>query len=149
MTGWRQGWVLADKAVINEIAKVHQYYVTAASTVGQYALQAVLEPQTEAELAHMMTSYRANMEMACGTLTQAGFDCKPSQGAFYLYLSTANFGVDGDTFARRLVQETNVAIIPGDAFGNAYKDYVRISYCVDKSTLTEALLRITGFVSKL
>jgi aspartate/methionine/tyrosine aminotransferase len=57
--------------------------------------------------------------------------------------------MDGDTFARRLVQETNVAIIPGDAFGETYKGYVRISYCVDKPTLTEALRRIAGFVSKL
>jgi aminotransferase len=149
MTGWRLGWVLAGKDVINEIAKVHQYYVTAASTMGQYALQAVLDPQTEKELAHMTASYRANMEYACRVLTQAGFDCKPPQGAFYLYLSTANFGMDGDAFARRLVQETNVAIIPGDAFGEAYKDYVRISYCVDIPTLTEALRRIAGFVAKL
>jgi aminotransferase len=57
--------------------------------------------------------------------------------------------MDGDTFARRLVQEANVAIIPGDAFGDAYKNYVRISYCVDLPTLTEALQRIAGFVSKL
>jgi aspartate/methionine/tyrosine aminotransferase len=41
----------------------------------------------------------------------------------------------------------NVAIIPGDAFGAAYKNYVRISYCVDLPTLTEALQRIAGFVS--
>ncbi|MDR2448877.1 MAG: aminotransferase class I/II-fold pyridoxal phosphate-dependent enzyme [Prevotellaceae bacterium] len=149
MTGWRLGWVLAGKEVINEIAKVHQYCVTAASTIGQYALQAVLDPQTEKALAHMTASYRDNMEYACRVLTHAGFDCKPPQGAFYLYLSTANFGIDGDTFARRLVQETSVAIIPGDAFGDAYKDYVRLSYCVDRPTLTEALRRITGFVSKL
>jgi aminotransferase len=149
MTGWRQGWVLAGKAVIDQIAKVHQYYVTAASTVGQYALQAILDPQTEKELAQMTALYRTNMETACHALVRAGFDCKPPQGAFYLYLSTVNFGMDGDTFARRLVQETNVAIIPGDAFGEAYKNYVRLSYCVDRQTLAEALRRITGFVSTL
>ncbi|MDR3184348.1 MAG: aminotransferase class I/II-fold pyridoxal phosphate-dependent enzyme [Prevotellaceae bacterium] len=149
MTGWRLGWGLAGKEVIDQIAKVHQYYVTAASTIGQYALQAILDPQTEKELAHMTASYRANMEHACDTLARAGFVCKPPQGAFYLYLSTANFGMDGDTFARRLVQEANVAIIPGDAFGDAYKDYVRISYCVDKSTLTEALRRIAAFAQAL
>jgi aminotransferase len=147
MTGWRLGWVLADKEVMNQIAKVHQYYVTAASTIGQYALQAILDPQTEKEIAQMTASYRTNMELACEALVHAGFDCKPPQGAFYLYLSTAKFGMDGDTFARRLVQEAHVAIIPGDAFGDAYKDYVRLSYCVDKQTLTEALRRIAAFVA--
>jgi aminotransferase len=56
--------------------------------------------------------------------------------------------MDGDTFARRLVQEAHVAIIPGDAFGDAYKGYVRLSYCVDRQTLTEALRRIAEFVNE-
>ncbi|MDR3236093.1 MAG: aminotransferase class I/II-fold pyridoxal phosphate-dependent enzyme, partial [Prevotellaceae bacterium] len=142
MTGWRQGWVLAEKDVINEIAKVHQYYVTASSSVGQYALQAILDPQTEKELAQMVEAYRDNMEYASRFISQLGFACEPAQGAFYLYFRVDASGMDGDAFARRMVEEANVAIIPGDSFGDEYKNYVRISYCVDKSVLTEALRRM-------
>jgi aminotransferase len=149
MTGWRQGWVVAEKEVINEIAKVHQYYVTASSSVGQYALQAILDPQTEKELAQMVEAYRDNMEYASRFISQLGFDCKPAQGAFYLYFRVDVSGMDGDAFARRMVEEANVAVIPGDSFGDDYKNYVRISYCVEKAVLTEALRRMADFVGKI
>jgi aminotransferase len=149
MTGWRLGWVMADKEVINEMAKVHQYYVTAASSIGQYGLLAILDPQTEKEIAQMVKEYRDNMIYACDFLTKLGFECKRTQGAFYLYFSTKPFGMDGDTFAKRLVEETGVAMVPGNAFGKEYDDYVRISYCVDTLVLKECLTRIERFVSKL
>ncbi len=149
MTGWRLGWAMTSAAFANEMAKVHQYYVTAACSVGQYGLLAILDEQTEKEIAVMVREYRANMEYACDFLTKLGFICEKPQGAFYLYLSTAPFGMDGDTFAQRLVQEGGVAAIPGNAFGKEYDNYIRFSYCVDMPVLEEALNRIKNFVSKL
>ena len=149
MTGWRLGWAMTTKEFANEMAKVHQYYVTAASSVGQYGLLAILDPQTEKEIAVMVNDYRANMEYAHDFLTKLGFVCHKPQGAFYLFISTAPFGIDGDTFASRLVEENGVALIPGNAFGEAYNNYVRLSYPVDMSVLKEALNRIKQFVDKL
>jgi len=149
MTGWRLGWAMTTKEFANEMAKVHQYYVTAACSVGQYGLLAILDPQTEKEIAELVTGYRANMEYAYDFLTKLGFVCHKPQGAFYLYLSTEKFGLNGDTFASRLVQENGVALIPGNSFGEAYDNYVRLSFPVDMSVLKEALNRIKQFVEKL
>jgi len=149
MTGWRLGWAMVTKDFANEMAKVHQYYVTAACSVGQYGLLAILDLQTEKEIAAMLDSYRANMEYAHDFLTKLGFICHKPQGAFYLYASTEPFGMNGDTFAARLVEENGVALIPGNSFGEAYDNYVRLSYPVDMSVLKEALNRIKQFVEKL
>lgn len=149
MTGWRLGWAMSTKEFAHEMAKVHQYYVTAACSVGQYGLLAILDDQTEKEIAQMVKAYRENMEYACDFLTKLGFVCNQPQGAFYLYISTAPFGIDGDTFAQRLVQENGVAVIPGDSFGEQYRDYIRLSYCVDMPVLKAALDRIKDFVAKL
>lgn len=149
MTGWRLGWSMTSKEFANEMAKVHQYYVTAACSVGQYGLLAILDTQTEKEIAVMVSEYRANMEYACDFLTKLGFKCQKPQGAFYLYVSTEPFGMNGDTFAERLVQENGVALIPGNAFGKEFDNYVRLSYCVDMPVLKAALDRIKQFVEKL
>ena len=149
MTGWRLGWAMVNKEFANEMAKVHQYYVTAACSVGQYGLLAILDPQTEKEIAVMVKEYHDNMEYACDFLTKLGFTCPKPQGAFYLYLSTTPFGMNGDTFAERLVQENGVALIPGNAFGAAYDNYVRLSFCVDMPVLKAALDCIKQFVEKL
>jgi len=149
MTGWRLGWSMSTAEFAHEMAKVHQYYVTAASSVGQYGLLALLDDQTEKEIAQMVTAYRENMEYACDFLTKLGFTCNKPEGAFYLYISTAPFGLDGDTFAERLIQENGVAVIPGNAFGEEYNDYIRLSYCVDMPVLKTALDRIKDFTAKL
>ncbi|MDR0729520.1 MAG: aminotransferase class I/II-fold pyridoxal phosphate-dependent enzyme [Prevotellaceae bacterium] len=147
MTGWRIGFLLADKDITKELMKSHQYYVTSACSVTQYAIQAVNDPQTERELAVMVRDYRACRDYAFPFLNDLGFVTpQMPQGAFYLFVSVEKFGMDGDTFARRLVDEQGVAIIPGSAFSDSYKNYVRISYCVDLEALKKALNKIKAFV---
>ncbi|MDR2361794.1 MAG: aminotransferase class I/II-fold pyridoxal phosphate-dependent enzyme [Prevotellaceae bacterium] len=147
MTGWRIGFLLANKDLTKELMKSHQYYVTSACSITQYAIQAVNDPQTERELAVMVRDYRACRDYAYSFLNQLGFNTPQlPQGAFYLFLSVEKFGMDGDTFTRRLVDEQGVAIIPGSAFSDSYKNYVRISYCVDMEILKKALNKIRAFV---
>jgi aminotransferase len=150
MTGWRIGFLLADNDLIKELMKSHQYYVTSACSVTQYAIQAINDAQTERELAVMVRDYRACRDYAWPFLCELGFTTpQMPQGAFYLFLSVEKFGLDGDTFARRLVEEQGVAIIPGSAFNDRYKNYVRLSYCIDLESLKKALDKIKVFVEGL
>jgi aminotransferase len=149
MTGWRIGYLLACRELVQQLTKSHQYYVTSACSVTQYALQAVNDPQTEAELATMVRNYKECRDYAYQFITQLGFGCCKPQGAFYLFASIDKFGMDSDTFCRRLVEEQGVAIISGDCFGEAYNNYVRISYCVDLELLQKALDKVKQFVQKL
>ncbi|MDR1405754.1 MAG: aminotransferase class I/II-fold pyridoxal phosphate-dependent enzyme [Prevotellaceae bacterium] len=148
MTGWRIGYLLACRSLLQQLTKAHQYYVTSACSVTQYALQAVNDPQTETELAAMVRSYKACRDYAYSFITQLGFGgCKP-QGAFYLFASIDKFGRDSDTFCRRLVEEQGVAVISGSSFGEAYGNYIRISYCVDLDLLKKALDKVKLFVER-
>ena len=149
MTGWRIGYLLACRELVQQLTKPHQYYVTSACSVTQYALQAINDQQTETELATMVRNYKECRDYAYQFLTQLGFGCCKPQGAFYLFASIAKFGLDSDTFCRRLVEEQGVALIAGNCFGQAYDDYVRISYCVDLVMLKKALDKVKRFVEKL
>jgi aminotransferase len=149
MTGWRIGYLLACRELLQQLTKSHQYYVTSACSVTQYALQAINDLQTEAELATMVQNYKECRDYAYQFITQLGFGCSKPQGAFYLFASIDKFGLDSDTFCRRLVEEQGVAIISGDCFGEAFGNYVRISYCVDLAILKKALDKVKCFVEKL
>ncbi len=149
MTGWRIGFLLADQSMVQELMKSHQYYVTAACSVTQYALQAVNDVQTEKEVAVMVHDYRECRDYAYDFLVKLGFVMPKPEGAFYLFASAEKFGMDGDEFAKRLVEQQSVAIIPGSAFSDEYKKYVRLSYCVDLDLLKTALDRIKKFVESL
>ena len=149
MTGWRIGFLLATAPMIKELMKAHQYYVTAACSVTQYALQAINDAQTEKEVAVMVHDYKECRDFAYDFITNLGFKCVKPEGAFYLFASVEKFGMDGDEFAKKLVDEQHVALIPGSAFSDLYKNYVRFSYCVDLDLLKKALDKLAVFVKGL
>ena len=149
MTGWRIGFLLATAPMIKELMKAHQYYVTAACSVTQYALQAINDAQTEKEVAVMVHDYKVCRDFAYDFITNLGFKCVKPEGAFYLFASVEKFGMDGDEFAKKLVDEQHVALIPGSAFSDLYKNYVRFSYCVDLDLLKKAFDKLAVFVKGL
>ena len=149
MTGWRIGFLLATAPMIKELMKAHQYYVTAACSVTQYALQAINDAQTEKEVAVMVHDYKECRDFAYDFITNLGFKCVKPEGAFYLFASVEKFGMDGDEFAKKLVDEQHVALIPGSAFSDLYKNYVRFSYCVDLDLLKKAFDKLAVFVKGL
>jgi aminotransferase len=149
MTGWRIGFLLACRELLQQLTKPHQYYVTSACSVTQYALRAINDPQTEKELSLMVRNYKECRDYAYDFITKLGFGCLKPQGAFYLFASIAKFGLDSDTFCRRMAEEQGVAVTSGSSFSDAYDDYIRISYCVDFELLKKALDKVKMFVEKL
>ena len=72
-----------------------------------------------------------------------------ADGAFYVFANVGATGLDGTTFATRLLEEKGVAIVPGAAFGENCTDCVRISYSAASEILKESLQRIKDFVEGL
>jgi aspartate/methionine/tyrosine aminotransferase len=70
------------------------------------------------------------------------------QGAFYAFPSVKKTGMNGMTFAQKLLSEQKVAVVPGTAFGDEYTDNIRISYASSFEKLKEALRRMEEFVDK-
>ena len=63
--------------------------------------------------------------------------------------SVKELGIDGDEFAERLLKEEKVAVVPGSAFGESGKYFIRCTYASSMKNLTEAMARIKRFVSRI
>lgn len=147
MTGWRVGFIFAPAILTAEIIKVHQYLVTAASTISQKAaVRALVEGINDAEV--MKADYRARRDYLFEQMTGLGFDIAKPSGAFYLFAKIpAGFIQDSMAFCVDLAEKNQLAIIPGIAFGPEAEGYVRLSYAASMENLVEAMNRLTAYVT--
>ena len=88
-----------------------------------------------------------NMEYAYNRLIKMNLEVSKPNGAFFLFPSIKKYNIDSYTFCKRIMDEMNVALVPGIAFGA--DDNIRISFCVEFNILKEVLDRIEIFISKL
>ncbi len=149
MTGWRIGYLMCDRELLSPIYKIHQYTIMCAPTASQQAAIAVLTDALENEfsdIVKMKREYDARRRYLVSELNGCGLTCFEPQGAFYVFPSVAITGMDGETFAETLLKEKNVAVVPGSAFGESGKDYVRISYAYSMKSLVKAMALIKEFV---
>lgn len=148
MTGWRVGFTLAPAYLTAHMVKVHQYNVTCASSVSQYAALEALTVGIDDALP-MREAYVARRDYVYDRLNTMGIELEKPDGAFYLFPSIAKFGLSSQEFAMRLLHEEHVAVVPGDAFTSYGEGYIRISYAYAQDVLEQSLDRLERFVSKL
>jgi aminotransferase len=148
MTGWRIGFTFAPAYLTQQMVKVHQYNVSCASSISQYAaIEALTRGIDDAEA--MKREYRKRRDYAYERLKGMGFDIIQPQGAFYLFPSIQRFHLSSFDFATKLLEQERVAVVPGDAFSRYGEGYIRISYACSLETLERAMERIERFVQKL
>jgi Aspartate/tyrosine/aromatic aminotransferase len=147
MTGWRIGFIFAPKELTKEIMKVHQYLVTAASTISQKAaVQALVDGINDAQV--MKVEYQKRRDYVFDKMTTLGFEVAKPSGAFYIFAKIpANCLQDSMEFCVELAHQQALALIPGVAFGEAGEGYIRISYAASMENLEEAMKRITAYVT--
>jgi aminotransferase len=147
MTGWRVGWLAAPAAILEGIVKVHQYGIMSAPTVAQDAALVALV-DGEAEVERMRAEYDRRRRMVVDGLNAIGLETFEPRGAFYAFPKVTTTGLDSETFARRLLEEEHVAVVPGGAFGPSGEGHVRACYATSYEKLEEALVRIGRFVER-
>lgn len=148
MTGWRIGYVCASAQYIKHISKVHQYVVLSAPTVSQYAAIVALK-ECDDDILMMKKSYQERRNYIVKGLNDMGLDCKIPQGAFYVFPSIKQYGLSSVEFCTQLLIKEKVALVPGNAFGEAGEGFVRCSYAYSIDEIKEALLRIKRFLASL
>jgi aminotransferase len=148
MTGWRIGFTFAPAAITQHMLKVHQYNVTCASSVSQYAALEALTNGVDDALP-MRSAYVKRRDYVLARLQAMGLETEKPSGAFYVFPSIKRFGLSSEAFAYRLLEEEKVAVVPGDAFTPYGEGYIRISYAYAEDVLERALDRLETFVSKL
>jgi len=147
MTGWRVGWLAAPAPILEGIVKVHQYGIMSAPTTAQdAALVALVEGEADVEA--MRSEYDRRRRMVVDGFNAIGLETFEPRGAFYAFPRITSTGLDSETFARRLLEEEHVAVIPGGAFGPSGEGHVRACYATSYEKLEEALGRIGRFVER-
>jgi len=104
------------------------------------ALAALVEG--EADVERMRTEYDRRRRLLVDELNALGLETFEPRGAFYAFPDIRPTGLDSETFSQRLLDEQEVAVVPGDAFGAAGAGFVRLSYAASTAKLETALERI-------
>lgn len=146
MTGWRLGFTFAPAAFTAQLIKSHQYLVTAANTMAQFAgVEALTVGKDDAE--PMKREYIERRDYIIEKMTELGFTIIKPDGAFYIFAKIpADYNQDSFAFLKDFAQKKAVAFIPGAAFGRYGEGYVRISYATSMDTIKEAMKRLKEYM---
>jgi aspartate/methionine/tyrosine aminotransferase len=149
ITGWRLGYVIASKDVINGARKVHDFLtVGAASPLQEAAVVGLKMP--EQYYTDLIQLYTKKRNTFLDYLNRANLTCTVPEGAYYVLVDIEKFGKESDTvFCEWLIKEIGVAAVPGSSFFRENEQkYIRFHFAKKEETLIEAgkrLLRLKAF----
>jgi aspartate/methionine/tyrosine aminotransferase len=148
MTGWRIGWIAAHPSLGQVIENLIQYSTSGVAQFMQRAAVTAIE-RGESFVEHLIARARRGREIACAGLAATGrVRFAQPDGAFYLF-----FSVEGETDTRRLVMrlidEANVGLAPGTAFGAGGERVLRLCFARNAEQLQTAIDRVAGVISRL
>jgi aspartate aminotransferase len=151
MTGWRIGFGLVPQSIVGAMTKLQSHSTSNPTSISQKAaVEALRGPQESVQV--MLAEYRKRRDYVVQRLRAIpGVQCAEPRGAFYAYPNVSIvLGKNGITntlvLAERLLQESHVAVVPGEAFGT--DKHVRISYATSMTELERGLNRIHEFIVK-
>jgi len=149
MTGWRIGYCGAPKSIVKAMKKVQGQSTSNPSSISQVAAIAALNGPHDA-VNMMVGEYKKRHDYMCDALNKInGFNTSPGTGAFYLFpdvssvIESKGFADDIE-FSSFLIDQANVAVIPGSAFGA--EGCIRISYATSMELLKESIARIKSSI---
>ena len=148
MTGFRIGYACAPKAIIEGAMKAHQYAIMCAPIVSQEAAIEALKNGRKSML-HMREQYQTRRDFIVGKFNEMGMDCHLPRGTFYAFPSIKRFGMSSMDFAKYILNEAKVAVVPGSAFGEDGEGFVRASFSTSYENLVEAAERMKKAIDKL
>ena len=140
MTGWRVGYLIAPREVIDRLLLLHAALLAAVPTFLQSACVEALKTDTEP----MRQIYQGRRDYCCRRLREMGLSFPEPEGAFYIFVDISGFGMSSEELCTRLIREAGVATVPGSCFGG--EGFLRISYCCSQKELERGMDRLETFV---
>jgi aminotransferase len=146
MTGWRLGYVVANKELISNMPKLQEGLVSCAPTfIQEAAIEAITGPQES--LQEMIKHYKRRRDLFINGLNEIpGFKCIKTAGSFYAFPNIKAFGKTSKEFAYEILREAGVVGVPGSAFGEMGEGYLRFSFANSDEKLKEAVERIARYI---
>jgi aspartate/methionine/tyrosine aminotransferase len=148
MTGWRLGYVIGPAEDIRAMQKVFGNFFISTNEFVQWAGVAALREASE-ETGRFRAIFAERRRVMVDGLRRVGLGVgfEPA-GAFYVLANARAYTQDSTRFARTLLEEANVAVTPGAAFGPGAEGYLRFSYASSIERIEEGLCRVERFLSR-
>lgn len=148
MTGWRLGYACGPKEIIQQMTKIHQFAIMCAPTVSQYAAVEALK-NGDSDIEMMKEAYNQRRQFLLNSFKEMDIPCFEPYGAFYVFPCIKKYGMTSEEFAMKFLEEENVAVVPGTAFGDSGEGFLRISYAYSIDNLKVAMEKLKKFVNRL
>ncbi|MEH2375149.1 pyridoxal phosphate-dependent aminotransferase [Nostoc sp.] len=144
MTGWRLGYLAGPVEIIKAASTIQGHSTSNVCTFAQYgAIAALKSPQDCVE--EMRQAFAKRRQVMLERLNAIpGLSTAKPHGAFYLFPDISKTGLKSLEFSDALLEEHQVAVIPGIAFGA--DDNIRLSYATDMATIEKGMDRLEKFV---
>ncbi len=147
MTGWRLGYLTAPLWLAKRISALQSHATSNATSFVQYAAVTALEGKADTEVATMIKAFATRRELICSLLKNVpNLSFFEPQGAFYVMCNISKTGLNADEFAKKILEDKLLAVIPCSAFGAP--DYIRLSYACSEENIKEAVKRLNEFCGK-
>ncbi len=149
MTGWRLGYAVANKEIIEAMQRVQQATTTCpASFVQKAGVAALRSPQDCVE--NMIKEYDERRKTIVKKLNEIhGVKCPMPKGAFYVFPDFSAFNKPSKEIVEKLLEEEGVCATAGSAFGTYGEGHIRFSYATSLTTILEAMDKLRKFAQKL
>ena len=147
MTGWRLGYLVANEVFVKQMLKIHQYIIMSAPTSAQFgAIEGLKNGQKYVD--EMVEQYKQRRNFIVAGFNRIGLPTHLPQGAFYIFPCIKSTGLTSLEFCEKLLEEQNVACVPGSAFGEAGQGYIRVSYAYSIDQIKTAIEKIGEFMKQ-
>ncbi len=148
MTGWRFGYLATpNKELISAMNKLQSQSTSNICSITQYAAIAGLDGSADADIEMMRQAFKKRRDLAVTLFNESDkLSVNKPDGAFYLFVNIKKVSNDSMQFAKDLLADKGVAVVPGVGFGS--EGYVRFSFATDEDTIREGIKRIREFCEK-
>jgi aspartate/methionine/tyrosine aminotransferase len=147
LTGWKVGWVTGPAALIDTIAKAHQFITFTTPPSLQLGIAHALEHEMDFTLG-LTKALQANRDVLAAGLSRLGFKLLPCEGSYFLTADISGLTNEPDReFCERMVREAGVALIPLSVFftGGRPDNLVRFAFCKKRDVIEAALTRLSDY----
>lgn len=149
MTGWRIGYVLANKEIVANMTKLQENVCACAPLPSQYAAIEALSSKEDYS-ANMKSIFSERRDaLVSGINSIKGLSCTPPDATFYLMVDISKTGLKSFDFACRLLETVHVAVVPGVTYGQSCDNYVRIAFTKNVDVINQGVERIATFMSQI
>ena len=149
MTGWRIGYVLANKEIVANMTKLQENICACAPLPSQYAAIEALSSKEDYS-ANMKSIFSERRDaLVSGINSIKGLSCTPPDATFYLMVDISKTGLKSFDFACKLLESVHVAVVPGVTYGQSCDNYVRIAFTKNVDVINQGVERIATFMSQI